>query len=140
QPPLDAVSQQFQAWSYIADNFALWKVNPLDIGGRVADMDHLRTFRAHNEGRLLDRIVPDGDDQVGSIDGFVDVVALAQRSRAHIEPASACDRTLAHLRGEERNLSAPDETSDSCRAARTRCRGTKHDQRALCLENHFSGS
>ena len=84
QSTLDAVRQQLQARTDVADYLALRKVNPLHIGRRVADMDHLRAFRAHDEGRLLDRIVPNGDDQVGAVDGFMNIVALAERGRAHI--------------------------------------------------------
>src|ERR1700754_5316431 len=111
QPPFDAIGQQFQAWTDVANDLALRKVDPLDIGGRVADMDHLRALRAHDEGRLLDRVVTDGDDQVGTIDGLMNIVALAERSRAHVKVAAAGDRALAHLRGEERNFGTTDKTS-----------------------------
>ena len=30
----------------------------------------------HDEGRLLDRVVADCDDQIGAVDGLVHVVAL----------------------------------------------------------------
>jgi hypothetical protein len=34
-------------------------------------MQYLRAFRAHDEGRLLDRVVADRDDQIGAVDGLV---------------------------------------------------------------------
>jgi hypothetical protein len=68
QTALNTIRQQFQARPDIANHLALRKVNPLHIGRRVADVDHLRTLRAHDERRLLDRIVTDGDDQIGAID------------------------------------------------------------------------
>ena len=77
QPPLDAVRQQFEAWPDIAHHLALRKVHPLHVGRRIADVDHLRTFRTHDEWRLLDRIVADGDYQVGPINGFVNIVTFA---------------------------------------------------------------
>jgi hypothetical protein len=54
----------------------MWEVHLLDGGGQVADMQYLWSFRAHDEGRLLDRVVADRDDQVGAVDGSVHVVAL----------------------------------------------------------------
>ncbi len=140
QAALDAIGQQLQAWTDVAHDLALREVNPLDVRRRIADMDHLRAFRAHDEGRLLDRIVTDRDDQVGAIDGLMDVVALAQRSRSHVKLAAAGDRSLAHLRREEWNLGTPDEAADPRGAARTRCRGAEHNQRPFGLEDHFGGA
>ena len=54
----------------------MWEVHLLDGGGQVADMQYLRSFLAHDEGRLLDRVVADRDDQIGAVDGLVHVVAL----------------------------------------------------------------
>jgi hypothetical protein len=60
-------------------------------------------------GRLLDRVVADGQDQVGLVDRLVHVVAVGQRGRSHPQLGSAFggaqtgDRSLAHLGVEERN-------------------------------------
>ena len=140
QPSLDAISQQFQARPDIANHLALRKVDPLHVGRRVADVDHLGTLRAHDERRLLDRIVTDGDDQIGAIDGLMHVVTFAERGRAHIEVATAGHRSLPHLRREERNLRAADEPADACRAARPGRGGAEHDQWPLGLEDHFGGT
>ena len=140
QSPLDAIRQQFQARPDIANHFALRKVNPLHVGRRVADVDHLGTLRAHDEWRFLDRIVADGDDQIGTIDGFVHVVTFAERGRPHIEVATAGYGSLPHLRREERNLRAADEAADARRAPGPGCGGAEHDQWPLGLEDHFSGA
>ena len=84
EPTLDAVGQQFKARPDIAHDLALRKIDLLDIGRRIADVDHLRALRAHDEGRLLDGVVADGNDQVGAVDRLVHVVAFAERGRAHV--------------------------------------------------------
>ena len=110
QPALEPVGQQRQARADIADHLGMREVDLLDIGRREADMDHLRPARAHEEGRLLDRVVADGDDQVGAVDRLVHVVPLRQRGRAHDRDSCAAGhRALAHLGVEERNPGAPDE-------------------------------
>ena len=140
QSSLDAIRQQFQARPDIANHLALRKVNPLHIGRRVADVDHLGTLRAHDERRFLDRIVTDGDDQIGAINGFMHVVTFAERSRPHIEVATPGYGSLPHLRREEWNLRAADEPSDTCRAPGPGRGGAEHDQWPLGLEDHFSGA
>ena len=84
QPALDAVGQQFKAWPDVTDDLALREIDLLDVGRRVADVDHLRTLGAHDEGRLLDGIVADRDDQVGTVDRLMDIIALAECGRSHI--------------------------------------------------------
>ena len=51
----------------VAHDLGVREVDLLHVGRRVADMDHLRPALAHDEGRLLDRVVADGDDQVGPV-------------------------------------------------------------------------
>ena len=140
QPSLNAVSQQLKARPDITHDFTLRKVNPLHIGWRVTNMDHLRTFRTHDEWRLLNRVVTDGNDQIGAINGFMNIVTLAQRGRSHVKLASARRCSLTHLRGEEWNLRTANKTSDPRRAPRTGRRSTEHNQRPLCLEDHFGSS
>ena len=45
-----AVGQQFETRSDVADNLGMREMDLFDMGGRVADMDHLRTVRAHMKG------------------------------------------------------------------------------------------
>ena len=89
QLALEPVGQQFQARPDVADHLGMREVDLLDVGRRVADVDHLRPVRPHDERRLLDRVVADRDDQVGLVDRLVDVVALGQRGRAHVEVGAA---------------------------------------------------
>ena len=101
---LDPAGEELEARSDVADDLGMGEVDLLDVRRRVADMDHLRPLRAHDEGRLLDRVVPDGDDEVGLVDRLVDVVPLREGGGADVELRAAGDRALAHLRREERNL------------------------------------
>src|SRR5260221_647855 len=43
------------------------EVHLLDGGGQGADLQYPRSFRAHDEGRLLDPFLADRDDQVGAL-------------------------------------------------------------------------
>src|SRR3954462_270722 len=127
QPPLEAIGQQLQARPDIADHFALRKVDPLYIGRRVADVNYLRTFRAHDEWRFFDGVVTNGDNQIGPVNRFMNVVALAERGGPHVEIAAAGYRSLAHLCGEERNFRAAPEAADASRAARPGRGSAEHD-------------
>ena len=64
----EPVGQKRQARPDIAHHFGMREVDPLDIGGREADVDHLWPRCAHQERRLLDRVVADRDDQVRPVD------------------------------------------------------------------------
>ena len=70
----------------------------------------------------------------------MNIIALAQRRRSHVEIAAARRRPLAHLGSEERNPGAPNEAVDPRRAARPRGRGAEHDQRTPGFEDHFGGT
>ena len=85
---LEPVGQQRQARADVAHHLGMREVDLLDIGRRVADVDHLRPVRAHEERRLLDRVVADRDDQVGPVDRLVHIVPLGERRRAHVEVVS----------------------------------------------------
>jgi hypothetical protein len=89
------------------------------------------TARTHEEGRLLDRIVADRDDEVGTVDALVNVVARGKRGGAHVEPGAARHRALAHLSVEERDLQAPDEVRQRAGEPRPAGRRTQHHQRKL---------
>ena len=87
------------------------------VAGVAADMDHLRPVVAHDEGRLLDGVVADRDDEIGLVDRLVDLVALRQRGGAHIEIGAGVDRALAHLGVEERNPAVGARTPTAARRA-----------------------
>ena len=72
-------------------------------------MDHLRSIGAHQEGRLLDGIVADRNNQVGLIDRLVNPIPLRQRGSAHVEIGARIDCALPHLGVEERNSDPPYE-------------------------------
>ena len=66
----------------VADHFGIG-IKHLFHGRRdVADIEHLGAADlAHQEGRLFDRVVADGDDQVRALDRVVNIVALRERRR-----------------------------------------------------------
>ena len=97
----------------------------------------LRPAGAHDEGRLLDRVVADRDDQVGLVDRPVDIVPLRQGGRAHVEVGSAGDGALAHLGVEERQAGAAHEAGERLDEAGTVAAGADHDQRPLGRQDHL---
>ncbi|KAG1086518.1 hypothetical protein G6F40_013929 [Rhizopus arrhizus] len=106
---LDAVGQLGQRAADVTDHLHLREVHLFHRCLRVADMDHGRAARAHHERRLFSDLVADGDDHVGLVDRHVHVVALGQRRGAHVQARATGNRTLAHLRGEERNAGTQHE-------------------------------
>ncbi len=100
-------------------------------------MQDRRSSRPHEEGRLLHRVVADGDDEIRPIDRPMDIVALREGRGAHVEPRSAGDGALAHLRVEERDLDAPHERRQRLREARPARRRAQHDERPLGLEDQL---
>ena len=122
----------------IADHLEIRMVDLFDSGGLVADMDDLRSARTfHEEGRLLDRVVADGDDQVGAFNRLVDVVALRERRGSHVEVRAAGDRPLAHLGVEERQPRAPHEARKSIdQRGPVACR-TEHDERTAGTQDYL---
>ena len=106
QLALETVGQEREARAYIANELCVREVHLLHTGGKIAHVQDLRPPRAHDEGRLLDGIVADGDDQIGAIDRLVNMVAFGQRGGAHVQPGPAGDGALPHLRIEEGNLQA----------------------------------
>jgi len=61
------------------ENFLHRRRNVADIG----DLGPRAGF-THQERRFLDRVVTDGDDEIGTLDCIVDVVAFGQRRSAKI--------------------------------------------------------
>src|SRR5215813_10891848 len=91
---------------------------------KVAHMQNDRALWPHDEGWLLDGIVADRDDQIGAVYCPMHIVPLRKRGSAHVEPGSTGDRTLAHLRVEERDLQALHEIGQSVSQVRTACSRT----------------
>ena len=145
QLALDAIGQQGQARPEIADDLGMREVHLLHVGRRVADVDHLRSLRAHDEGGLLDRVVANGQDQVGPVDRLVHVVAVGQRGRSHPQLGSAFggaqtgDRSLAHLRVEERNADAANEIRQLAGEPGAAGRSAEHHQRPLGSHQQVRG-
>ncbi len=138
QLAFEPLGKRLDGGADVADHLGVRMVDLLDIGGLVADMDDLRPAGAlHQEGRLLDRVVADGDDQVGAFDGLVDVVALRERGGAHVEVGAAGDRALAHLGVEERQPRAPHEARKRLDQRGPVARRADHHERALCREDHL---
>jgi hypothetical protein len=84
--------------------------------------------------------VTDRDDQIGCVDGVMNVVTLGQCGGAHVEIGAAGHRALPHLRGEERNAGPPHEACDAVGRARPAGRSAHHHQRVLRGQNHLSGA
>ena len=139
QPRLDAVSQQFEARPDVAHDLALREIDLLDGCRRVADVNDLRPSGPHDEGRLLDGVMADGDNEIGLVHRLVNIVAFAQCRRSHVEIAAARGRPLPHLGREERDPCAPDEAVDPRGAAWPGGGGAEHDQRTLRGKDHFHG-
>ena len=117
------------------------EVDLLDGRRQIADMEDPRSVRAHQEWRLLHRVVADRDDQIGAIDRVMHVVALGQRGGAHVETGAAGDRALAHLGVEERDLQARRTKSDkaSARCGRLAAAPSIISGRSAC-EDHLGRS
>jgi hypothetical protein len=86
----------------VADHLGMRVVDLFDGRGLVATwMTSGPPALFIRKGGFSTRVVADGDDQVGALDGLVDVVALRERGGAHVEVGAAGDGALAHLRVEE---------------------------------------
>ena len=109
QLTLQPVCQQRKARSDIADHLGMRRKDLLHRRRHIADMDHFWPTRTHQKGRLLDRVMADGENQVGLVDGLVHVVSLGERRRSHVKVRPAGHRALAHLGIEKRNTHATDE-------------------------------
>ena len=81
-------------------------------------MDDVRPALAHDEGRLLDRIMAYRDDEIGLLDCLVDIVFFRESGGTHVELRSAGNRSLPHLRRKERDAGTDDELRDVRRRTR----------------------
>ena len=95
---------------------------------------------AHQEGRLLDGVVADRNNQIGLIDGLVNPIPLRQRGRAHIEIGAGTDRALPHLGVEEGNPASSYERRKRLGKMRAARRGAQHDQRPVGSHDHGCGA
>ena len=121
----------------IAHHFGMREVDLFDIGRRIADMDHLRPVRPHQERRLLDRVVTDRDDQVGPVDRLVDIVPLRERGCAHVEIVAAGTVPLPICVLKKGIWVRRDEVRQAGAQARAAGGGAQHHQRPLGLEDHL---
>ena len=133
---LQAVREKPQAQSDIADELRMREEDFLHIRRQITDMQHDRSLGTHDERRLLHRIVTDGDDQIGAVDRLMNIVALGERRRPHVQVRAAGDGALAHLRVEEGNADAADELRQGVGQPRPVRRGAQHQQRPLGGEDH----
>ncbi len=126
----------------IADQFGVGIKHLLHIGGDEADVDHFWAAGgpAHQERRFFHGVVADGDDQIGAVDGVMDVIAFRECRGAEIEVRAAGHRALAHLGVEEGNAGAAHEVGQRVDEARPVAGGADHDQRTFCFQDHRCGS
>ena len=122
QLALELVGQQRERRPDVAEDLGVREEHFLHVGRRVADMNHLQAVGAHQERRLLDRVMADRDDQIGMIHRPVHVVARRKRGGAHVVLGAAGDGTLAHLRVEERDAGALHEARQLRRRGADDCR------------------
>ena len=121
QLAFEPVGEQREARADIADELRMREDTPPRRS--PADSRHAAPFGpfgAHDEGRLLHRVVADRDDEIGPVDRLMDIVALGERRGAHVEVRPASDRALAHLRIEERESAAGARTPTAASARRGR--------------------
>jgi hypothetical protein len=102
---------------------------------KVSDVQHGRPFGAHDEGRLLHRVVADCDDEIGLVDRLMDIIALGERGRTHIEVGSAGDRALAHLGVDIRNPHTAHEIRQGVGEKRPARRCAQHHERPLGFQD-----
>ncbi|OTP68736.1 hypothetical protein PAMC26577_32475 [Caballeronia sordidicola] len=114
------------------------------MGRRVAHMNDLGSVRAHDERWFFDRVMPDRQDQVGTVYCLVQVVTSAKRGSSHPEftgliMADGRNSALAHLGVEKRDAGTSNELGQLTREPGTVARGAEHDQRTLGLRQHGRG-
>src|SRR6202011_975564 len=97
----------------------------------------LRPTLSHDEGWLFYRVVPDGDDEIGSLDGFMHVVTFGKCRRAHVEFRAARNGALTHLRSEVWDSRPQYELGQIRRRARPGSGCTQHHERCPGGHDHF---
>ena len=84
--PLDEPVQQLESLANIGDDLDGRLVVAVDLGRREVDVnDLLLALRVPELRRVLDRIVPDRDDQVGLLETVRDVIPRLKASRHRAE-------------------------------------------------------
>jgi hypothetical protein len=68
------VSQSLDRSGNIANDFQLREIDLVDLCGLVIYMDNGASVRLHEKGRFLDHVMADIDDQIGTIDGAMNIV------------------------------------------------------------------
>ena len=128
---LEASAEQIEAPGDVADDFGLREIHLFDGRGHEADVNDPVLPARHQERRLLDRFVADGDDEIGAVDRLVDVIAFTQGRGADIIVRRAADGALAHLRIEKWDADAADEFGQRRRQLRAAGAGAEHQQRTF---------
>ncbi len=137
QLAFEPVGEEREAGADVADKLRLGKEHFLDRRRQIADMQHRRPVRPHEERRLLHRVMADRDDEIGPVDRPMDIVALGQRRGPHVERGPAGDRPFAHLRIEERDLHPLHERRQRIGEAGSARAGAEHDERPLGGEDQL---
>ena len=86
---VDAIGKKLQAWTDIANELGVRKIDFLDCRRQISDMEHGRAAGTHDERRLLHGVVSNSDDKISAVDRLVHIVALGQGRRSHVEPRAA---------------------------------------------------
>lgn len=135
---LEVVCEGQHVGADISDELGIGIEHLFDVGGQESDMHQPAgaTGLIHQERRLLDGVVADGDDQIRLVDGIVHVVPLGERRSSHVEVRAAGHCALAHLGIEERNAGPPDELRQGIDEAGAIARGTDHDERPARCADH----
>ena len=76
-------------------------------------MDNFFATQPHEEGRLFHHIVPDIDNQIGTLNRAVDIVLVRQSSSAKEAFVPFADDSHAHLRAEKVDACFVDESFHS---------------------------
>ena len=78
------LSQTLHRTGNIADNLQLRKIDLVDLGGLVIDVNDGLAAGLHEEGRLFDNVMANVDDQIGALDGAMNIVVRRQCRGAEI--------------------------------------------------------
>ena len=97
-PRLDQFAQLQERAGDVADHFDVRVVILVDLRFDEVDVDDLLVEApVPDVGRILDDVVPDGDDQVGAVDAAVDVVPPVDAGRIEAVHGRIGEHAFAHL-------------------------------------------
>ena len=128
-----------QAVADVPDHLVTGEVDRIEGSGGEVYVDDLEASVLHEEGGLLDDIVAGVDDQVGVLDGAVQVIVGRQRRVAEVEGVALVDHPLPHLGAEERHAGLVDELRQHAGSALAIGAGAGDQQRAPGRGDHLDG-